>query len=226
MFKKTIITAGIMCLTISSLAQAAPFDFSRYAFDLADGERYYHDVRQRPYLDESHCGPASTIDQSRLFGSYDDYGDLLPVIGQIDAELSQMRHIDSRTRSLVRDMLEVSAEQVLTSIQVDQYNARQRERHLAQDVISDEQVNRLYDASGTLTDRSRESTNLNAMETIIPILKRGRFTIPHGMMEHYGRPLSAYDAWSECRAFWNAEIEGQYPLNHLRPLIRGENRQF
>jgi hypothetical protein len=224
--KKIVLSVAIMGTLVATSAQARIYghhDFSEFAFDRATGQAYQQDAMRWPSLDHRTCGSAEHIDRSRLFGTHDQYGSLLPTIGQIDAELSQIRHISQQNRDLINSILLSGAEQIDMSIEVDRQNAQQRSRHLEQGVVGQAQVNQLYDASELLSSRSRQEANRNTMRTILPIVQRETVDVSP-MSDLWNK--SIYEVWSECRAYWDREIEANYPLSHLRPIIRGENRQF
>lgn len=200
-----------------------PKHFQNFQFDKAEGERF-HSSGYYPNTNEDICGKATSIDQSPSFGKRSEYKDLYHTIGQMHAELSQIRVVGSEPTEIAEEIIASAKEQIDFGIELKNKNkqdiSESAERHPGQA----EQFLDMIEDSDQRTAEAIENVNKNAMETILAMMNHYKSERPQGMMGMSHPQYTVLEEWTLCRALWNQEIEANYRLKHLEDAIRGVDR--
>lgn len=231
--KKKVVLVGVLGVAMASSAVSAQSmfastetrHFTDYQFDRASGRAFNQDASRPPYTNESICGGVLEITQSPLFGSRNDYKDLYPVLGQIDAELSQIGAIHDDVRPIIEEMLLNAKNQIDEGIKLEKEMRESIQADIRDYPESASELQSVLSDSISLSYEAWRSANLNTMDSIMGMLDFYHSKRRTPMVTKL-RDINSLDEWTLCRAYWNAEIEGSWSNNHLRDVIRGADRQL
>lgn len=217
-----------MSNSFSSMTQQPGSDEIRYtefAFNKADGKRL-PDSGQYSYGMVSHkdlCGDVRNIVKSPKFGSYDEYKHKYAAIGQIDAEISNLKGMDHELKGWIDEILVSAKEQIEYGERLKEHNALNFDSYKERFPDRAKEFDDLSNMSSMVTAVSEIDLNKTTIDSVMNMmtLKQSRRGSMMGQ-----RKMTMLDDWNACRYEWNKEIESNYNYNYLRPAIRGVDRQY